>query len=334
MEINIDQTLEENPFTAGLEGTSPGDGEGSALQGDPQEGQPEGGVGDDETELGGEDEDGQGEEGADEEGVDITEQVFALPITSEDGTEKEEQITGRDLPMLVSKGKAYDNLSRHYQELYAEVQRVAPIVNLVNRDPFVQNVAYLRSQGVPEAQILAQLQMQFAQPGQDPAADEFADLDPTTRKALESHIAKLNAPLEDTRKKLDAYEQQQRRSQVMSHNNSMLMQAVQTGGYEMSNDPSYTAKVTNAIKSLYPGVDATMIAFTPEQARAIIREAGLPAKRDPNAKGKQAAAAVRKASNAPRIISGKQPQGSRPGGEQAEKKKTVSRRDAWRLANM
>jgi hypothetical protein len=258
-----------------------------------------------------------------EDYTDLTGQKLVIPVF-DPGTQSEidTEIEGERLPELVSKGMQYDILYNEYQRLAQVAQQQQALSAAITRDPFLNIITTMRLNGYNEQAILAHLNQQIQQ--QQPQIED-TNLDPEFQRALDARLE----PFKKQQQEMEQFRAQQQRQQVLAHNNQALMQAVQSGGYEYSPDPSYTQKVTQAIRTLYPNVDATLVAFTPEQARAIIREAGLPQKKNGNGQPTQTAA-IKKAAAAPRIIGGKRPQGQRPDPTKTQAGQPVSRKDAWR----
>lgn len=256
------------------------------------------------SEFVGEDE---SEEGYEEEvGDDF---AIRVPYETADGSTHEIDLNTEILPKVVTKAMAFDDLYREAVNWRDRAQQNDALVRAVASDNFLSTVFTLRAQGRSEADVLRYIATLYPENAgyEEQAPSEYDDLDPAVAKIL-SQTSKKSEELERELHSIRAREEYQK---TVQHNNTVFAEAVKVAGVDFAGTPEELQKLVTAAQELFPGADISQLRFTPRQAAAIVKEAGLPKRTSPGATAKQKVAQVRKNASAPKIINGLKPAGQR-----------------------
>lgn len=250
---------------------------------------------------------GEDEEGYEEEvGDDF---AVRVPYETMDGSTEEIDLNTEMLPKVVTKAMAFDALYHEAVQWRDRASQNEALVKAVASDNFLSTVFTLRAQGRNEAEILRYITSMYPenQELQDELPGEFDHLDPEVAKVL----SQTNKKFEETQRELSTIKAREEYQQTVQHNNSVFGEAVKAAGVEFTGTQEELQKLVASAQELFPGVDISTVRFTPRQAAAIVKEAGLPKRTSPGAAAKQKVAQVRKSASAPKIINGLKPAGQR-----------------------
>lgn len=232
-----------------------------------------------------------------------------VPYETMDGSTKEIDLNTEMLPKVVTKAMAFDDLYREAVNWKQRAEQNDALVRAVAADNFLSTVFTLRAQGRNEADILRYITSMYPENGEpvEENYDEFGDMDPAVAKVL----SQTNKKFEETQRELQTIKAKEEYQNTVQHNNAVFAEAVKNAGVEFSGSQQELQRLVQAAQELFPNSDLSRVRFTPRQAAAIVKEAGLPNRTSPGAAAKQKVAQVRKNASAPKIINGLKPAGQR-----------------------
>lgn len=280
-----------------------GDVGSGELEGDIEDGDEVGSVGD----VDGEEGEGEEEEGGEDPDGGSEPFQLIVPLTRSDGTVEEVTVAEDEIEEMVAKAKNFDTVYQHAAALSTQLEQTKHLATAVAQHPVMSRLFQMYIQGYPEQQILAYHQeiintmIPQNQPQTDPNLEMLDEPQRVLFRQMQEQLQAERTRREQLEQRFAQADAERDVSAATSHNTKLFEKEISASGYEFSSSDADLAKIRDAMTSLYPGLDYSRTRFTETQVRAILQSAGLQRRRG---KVSQQVQQATKSKSAPRVIGG------------------------------